>query len=120
MERIGARKFQDAVNALPGINAPAPSGWGSYVSYCGFNDAQISQLFNGINLQYGGAARPVGAWSYDRVELLGGPSSFLNGSGGLGGSLNVITKLAQTRRRYLRGPDELRSLRHLGNHGRLQ
>ncbi|WP_434606158.1 TonB-dependent receptor [Pseudomonas sp. D2-30] len=94
MERIGARNFQDAANALPGVNASAPPGWGGYVSYRGFNGAQISQLFNGINLQYGGAARPVGAWIYDRVELLGGPSSFLNGSGALGGSLNVITKLA--------------------------
>jgi len=94
MERIGARNFQDAENALPGVNASAPPGWGGYVSYRGFNGAQVSQLFNGINLQYGGAARPVGAWIYDRVELLGGPSSFLNGSGAVGGSLNVITKLA--------------------------
>lgn len=95
MERIGARNFQDAANALPGVNASAPPGWGGYVAYRGFNGAQISQLFNGINLQYGGAARPVGAWIYDRVELLGGPSSFLNGSGAVGGSLNVITKLAR-------------------------
>jgi len=94
MERIGARNFQDAANALPGVNASAPPGWGGYVSYRGFNGAQISQLFNGINLQYGGAARPVGAWIYDRIELLGGPSSFLNGSGAVGGSLNFITRLA--------------------------
>ncbi len=94
MERIGARNFQDAANALPGVNASAPPGWGGYVSYRGFNGGQIGQLFNGINLQYGGSARPVGAWIYDRVELLGGPSSFLNGSGAVGGSLNFITKLA--------------------------
>ncbi|MEE1883516.1 TonB-dependent receptor [Pseudomonas soli] len=94
MQRIGARNFQDAANALPGVNASAPPGWGGYVSYRGFNGAQVSQLFNGINLQYGAAGRPVGAWIYDRVELLGGPSSFLNGSGAVGGSLNMITKLA--------------------------
>ncbi|MDG9882446.1 TonB-dependent receptor [Pseudomonas sp. GD04058] len=94
MERIGARTFQDAANALPGVNASAPPGWGGYVSYRGFNGAQIAQLFNGINLQYGAAARPVGAWIYDRVELLGGPSSFLNGSGAVGGSLNMVTRLA--------------------------
>ena len=94
MERIGARNFQDAANALPGVNASAPPGWGGYVSYRGFNGAQISRLFNGIKLQYDGAARPVGACIYDRGELLGGPSSFLNGSGAVGGSLNVNTKLA--------------------------
>ncbi|MCM2462788.1 TonB-dependent receptor [Pseudomonas sp. CG7] len=103
MERIGARNFQDAANALPGVNASAPPGWGGYVSYRGFNGAQISQLFNGINLQYGGAARPVGAWIYDRVELLGGPSSFLNGSGAVGGSLNVITKLANSKEETFEG-----------------
>ncbi|WP_313223609.1 TonB-dependent receptor [Stutzerimonas nitrititolerans] len=95
IERIGARNFQDAANSLPGVNASAPPGWGGYVSYRGFNGAQIGQLFNGINLQYGGAARPIGAWIYDRVELIGGPSSFLNGSGAVGGSLNMITKLAE-------------------------
>ena len=95
MERIGARNFQDAANALPGVNASAPPGWGGYVAYRGFNGAQIAQLFNGINLQYGAAARPVGAWIYDRVELLGGPSSFLNGSGAVGGSLNMVTRLAE-------------------------
>jgi len=94
MERIGARNFQDAANALPGVNASAPPGWGGYVAYRGFNGAQIAQLFNGINLQYGAAGRPVGAWIYERVELLGGPSSFLNGSGAVGGSLNMVTRLA--------------------------
>lgn len=94
MDRIGARNFQDAANALPGVNASAPPGWGGFVSYRGFNGAQIGQLFNGINLQSGAAARPVGDWIYDRVELLGGPSSFLNGSGAVGGSLNMITRLA--------------------------
>lgn len=94
LQRIGARNFQDAANALPGVNASAPPGWGGFVAYRGFTGAQIGQLFNGINLQYGAAGRPVGAWIYDRVELLGGPSSFLNGSGAVGGSLNFITRLA--------------------------
>lgn len=90
MERLGVRNFQDAANALPGVNASAPPGWGGYVAYRGFNGAQIGQLFNGINLQYGGSARPVGAWIYDRVELLGGPSSFLNGSGAVGGDRKSV------------------------------
>src|SRR5690606_42123128 len=81
-------------NSLPGVNASAPPGWGGYVAYRGFNGAQISQLFNGINLQYGAANRPVDAWIYDRVELIGGPSSFLHGSGSVGGTLNYVTRLA--------------------------
>src|SRR6218665_575486 len=49
-------------------------------------------MFNGINVQYSIAARPVDSWIYDRVEAIGGPSSFLFGSGALGGSINYITK----------------------------
>jgi len=94
IERVGARNFLDIANSLPGVNASAPPGWGGYVAYRGFNGAQISQLFNGINLQYGAANRPVDAWIYDRVELIGGPSSFLHGSGSVGGTLNYVTRLA--------------------------
>ena len=94
MEEIGARTFQDAANSLPGVNASAPPGLGGFVTYRGFNGAQINQLFNGISLQYTSANRPVDAWVFDRVELVGGPSSFLYGSGSVGGSLNYVTKLA--------------------------
>ena len=94
IERLGARDFQEVANALPGVNASAPPGWGGYVAYRGFNGAQVNQLFNGISLQYGSANRPVNAWIYDRVELIGGPSSFAHGSGSVGGTLNYVTKLA--------------------------
>ncbi|MCB5185215.1 TonB-dependent receptor [Methylobacillus gramineus] len=94
MEEIGARTFQDAANSLPGVNASAPPGSGGFVAYRGFSGAQVNQLFNGISLQYTSANRPVDAWVFDRVELVGGPSSFLYGSGSVGGSLNYVTKLA--------------------------
>ncbi len=35
------------------------------------------------------------SWIYDRVEAIGGASGFLYGAGGVGGTLNYITKLAQ-------------------------
>jgi iron complex outermembrane recepter protein len=94
MDEIGARNFQDAANSLPGVNASAPPGWGGHIAYRGFTGSQINQLFNGISLQYSSANRPVDAWIYDRVELVGGPSSFLYGSGSVSGSLNYVTKLA--------------------------
>lgn len=94
IEQAGARNTLDIANTLPGVNASAPPGWGGYVAYRGFNGAQVNQLFNGISLQSGSANRPVDSWIYDRVELVGGPSSFLHGSGSVGGSLNYITRLA--------------------------
>ena len=60
----------------------------------GFGSGSLGQMFNGINVQYSIAARPVDSWIYDRVEAIGGPSSFLYGAGAVGGTINYITKLA--------------------------
>ncbi len=92
----GAQDTQEILRAIPGVTAHnAPGNIG--VSYRGFGSGSISQLFNGINVQYAIAARPVDSWIIDRVEAIGGPSSFLFGSGAVGGSINYITKLAEAR-----------------------
>ena len=88
----GAQNTQEALRAVPGVTAhDAPGSIG--VQYRGFGSTSLSQLFNGIHVQYTIAARPVDSWIYDRVEVIGGPSSFLNGAGAVGGTINVITKL---------------------------
>lgn len=111
IEVRGAQDTQEILRAIPGVTAhDAPGNIG--VSYRGFGSGSVSQLFNGINVQYSIAARPVDSWIVDRVEAIGGPSSFLFGSGAVGGSINVITKLAETRDfaegRLRLGSDELK------------
>jgi iron complex outermembrane recepter protein len=94
IEERGAQNTQEILKAIPGVTAhDAPGSVG--VSYRGFGSGSISQMFNGINVQYSIAARPVDSWIYDRVEAIGGPSSFLFGSGAVGGSINYITKTAE-------------------------
>lgn len=94
IEARGAQDTQEILRAIPGVTAhSAPGSIG--VSYRGFAGGSIAQLFNGINVQYSIAARPVDSWIYDRVEAIGGPSSFLFGSGAVGGSINYITKTAE-------------------------
>jgi len=96
IEARGAQDTQEILRAIPGVTAhSAPGNIG--VSYRGFGSGSVSQLFNGINVQYSIAARPVDSWIVDRVEAIGGPSSFLFGSGAVGGTINTITKLAETR-----------------------
>jgi len=96
IELRGARDTQEILRALPGVTAHnAPGNVG--VFYRGFGSGSISQLFNGINLQYSIAARPVDSWIYERVESIGGPSSFMSGSGAVGGTINYITKTAERR-----------------------
>ncbi|WP_304641858.1 TonB-dependent receptor [Pseudomonas sp.] len=94
IERVGARHFQEAANSLPGVLAADPPGFGGNIAYRGFSGVQVNQLFNGISLQSSAALRPVDSWIYDRVELIGGPSSFAHGSGSVGGTFNYVTKLA--------------------------
>jgi iron complex outermembrane receptor protein len=94
IEARGAQNTQEILRAIAGVTAhDAPGTVG--VSYRGFGGASLNQLFNGINVQYSIAARPVDSWIYDRVEAIGGASSFLHGAGGVGGSINYITKLAE-------------------------
>ncbi|MCQ9426722.1 TonB-dependent receptor [Pseudomonas sp. LJDD11] len=94
IEARGARDTQDIINGMTGVNASANPGYGGFVAYRGFTQNQVTQLYNGINLGYSSATRPVDAWLVDRVELIGGPSSFLSGAGAVGGSINTISKLA--------------------------
>lgn len=94
IEARGAQNTQEILRAIPGVTAhDAPGNIG--VSYRGFGAGSLSQLFNGIHVQYTIAARPVDSWIVDRVEAVGGASSFLYGAGGVGGTINVITKLAE-------------------------
>jgi len=90
----GADDTQEILKAIPGVtahNAPGSIG----VSYRGFNSGSLSQLYNGIDVKYTIASRAIDSWIFDRVEAIGGASSFLNGAGAIGGSINYITKLAQ-------------------------
>lgn len=94
IEERGAQNTQEILNAVPGVTShDAPGSIG--VSYRGFSSGSLAQLFNGINVQYSIAARPVDSWIYDRVEVIGGPSSFLFGTGAVGGAINYVTKLAE-------------------------
>lgn len=103
IEERGAKDTQDVINTMTGVNASANPGYGGYVSYRGFTAGQVTQLYNGIGMSYSSATRPVDAWIYDRVELIGGPSTFLYGAGAVGGSINYITKLASREEQAVEG-----------------
>ncbi|WP_397535840.1 TonB-dependent receptor [Roseateles sp.] len=95
IEARGAVDTQDILKSVPGVSFSAQPGSPGSVFYRGFGASSLAQLYNGISVQYDAiAARPVESWIVDRVEAIGGASSFLNGSGAVGGSINVITKLA--------------------------
>lgn len=97
IDAMGALDTQDILKAVPGVSFSSQPGSPGSVFYRGFGSASLAQLYNGISVQYDAiAARPVDVWLVERLEAVGGPSSFLNGSGAVGGSINVITKVADT------------------------
>lgn len=113
IEARGAENTQEVLKSIPGVTAhDAPGSIG--VQYRGFSGASITQLFNGIDVQYSIAARPVDSWIYDRVEAIGGASGFLYGAGAVGGTINAITKLAThddlSEARLRIGSDKLREV----------
>lgn len=111
LEARGVRDTQEALRGVPGMTAAAPPGSAGSVFYRGFSGSQITQLFNGISAQYDVvSARPVDSWIYDRVESIGGPSTFLFGAGAVGGSINYLTKLAS------RDGDFTQAAASLGSH----
>ncbi|QRM20815.1 TonB-dependent receptor [Dechloromonas sp. TW-R-39-2] len=95
IEARGAENTQEIIKGIPGVTSSSAPGSPGQVFYRGFTSGSVTQLFNGITVQYDViAARPVDSWIYDRVEAIGGPSSFLFGAGAVGGSINYVTKLA--------------------------
>lgn len=94
IDAMGAADTQAILQALPGVTYSSQPGGAGSVFYRGFGASSLAQLYNGISVQYDAiSARAVDSWLVDRVEAIGGPSSFLNGSGAVGGSINIITKI---------------------------
>lgn len=95
MENRGYQRLTDAVESLPGVvsghNPAAPSS----LSIRGFTRSQVTVLRDGIWLGPANMVmRPQNTFNLDRVELLRGPSSVLNGQGAVAGTVNAITKQA--------------------------
>ena len=95
MEARGYQRISDAVETTPGVvvgqNPAAPSSF----SMRGFTRSQITVLRDGIWLGPANMVmRPQNTFNLDRVEVLRGPSSVLNGQGAVAGTVNAITKQA--------------------------
>lgn len=114
LEARGARDTLETLAGVPGLTADAPPGGGGSISMRGFASSQVTQMFNGLDVGYVCAAHPVDAWILDRVEVLGGASSFLYGQGAVGGAVNYVSKLAT------RAPAAGEAMLRAGSHGAWQ
>ena len=95
METRGYQRLSDAVETLPGVLAGQHPAAPSSFSLRGFTRSQITVVRDGIWLGPANMVmRPQNTFNLDRVELLRGPSSVLNGQGAVAGTINAITKQA--------------------------
>lgn len=87
---------QDAVSRVVGVVDQSSSGnGGTSVSARGFTGVNsVMRLYDGLQMfvAAGTMTFPYDTWTVDRIEVLGGPSSVLYGTGAIGGVVNVIPK----------------------------
>ena len=96
MEARGYMKVSDAVSRMPGVvsgeHPTAPSSF----TMRGFTASQVSILRDGLWLGPSTMVmRPQNTFNLDRVELLRGPASVVNGQGAVAGTINAVTKSAE-------------------------
>ena len=96
MQTRGFQRISDALETVPGVLAGHGPAAPSSFSVRGFTRSQITVLRDGIWLGPANMVmRPQNTFNLERVELLRGPSSVLNGQGAVAGTVNAVTKQAQ-------------------------
>ncbi|WP_158966228.1 TonB-dependent siderophore receptor [Paraglaciecola sp. L3A3] len=112
MRARGYEKLSEAVESFPGIvTGDTPTAPSSF-SMRGFSGAQITVLRDGLWVGPSTMVmRPQNTFNLQRVEILRGPSSVLNGVGAVAGTVNAVTKSARQNER-----DEMNILASYGKY----
>ena len=85
---------QEAISRAAGVTDQASSGNGGLAlsarGFTGLNS--VMRLYDGLQMVVaaGTMTFPFDTWTVDRIEVLGGASSVLYGSGAIGGAVNVV------------------------------
>ncbi len=96
MNARGYQRLTQAVESLPGVISGDHPAAPSTFSMRGFSRGQVSVLRDGLwNGPSSMTMRPQNTFNLERVEVLRGPSSVLNGQGAIGSTVNTIAKSAK-------------------------
>ncbi|WP_031338339.1 TonB-dependent siderophore receptor [Xanthomonas maliensis] len=95
LDAAGDANLNDAISRSGAISAMAhPGNSLSALSTRGFTDStSVMRLYDGLR-QYGGigVTFPFDTFSIERIEVLRGPASVIDGDGAIGGVVNVVPK----------------------------
>jgi iron complex outermembrane receptor protein len=91
IQQRGARTFSEALRGVTGLAGGGPPSSPTTLSTRGFTS--LLYLYDGVRTSGAGVTNRVqDTWNYDRIEVLKGPASVLDGEGAIGGVVNFVTK----------------------------
>ncbi|MBB5607796.1 MULTISPECIES: TonB-dependent siderophore receptor [unclassified Janthinobacterium] len=91
MQERGDRTVLDALRGAAGVSGGNPPSAPASLSMRGFNNVLF--LYDGMRSSAAGITNRVeDTWNYERIEILKGPASVLNGDTAIGGIVNVVTR----------------------------
>lgn len=91
IQQRGARTFSEALRGMAGLSGGGPPSSPTTLSTRGFTS--LMYLYDGVRSSGAGVVNRVqDTWNYDRIEVLKGPASVLDGEGAIGGTVNFVTK----------------------------
>ena len=92
IQQRGARTFSEALRGMAGLSGGGPPSSPTTLSLRGFTS--LMYLYDGVRSSGAGVTNRVqDTWNYERIEVLKGPASVLDGEGAIGGIVNFVTKL---------------------------
>ena len=94
MQERGDRTMVEAVGKVPGMNGGRVGASHIGFSARGFIDNGVTWLYNGVRVPGSSnfSSRILDTANYDRIEVLRGPAAVLNGEGGSGATINLVSR----------------------------
>ncbi len=93
LQEEGRRSLIEAYSSAPGVVAGNLPGEPGVTAIRGFSRGAVGYSIDGFRaIDPLIASRNYDSYSFDRIEILKGPASVVNGSGALAGTINVVTR----------------------------
>ena len=94
MQERGDRTMVEAVGKVPGMNGARVGASHIGFSARGFIENGVTWLYNGVRVPGSSnfSSRILDTANYDRIEVLRGPAAVLNGEGGTGATINLVSR----------------------------
>lgn len=103
LQQRGDRTMVEAVGKVPGMTGGRVGGSHIGFSARGFIDNGVTWLYNGVRVPGASnfSSRILDTANYDRIEVLRGPAAVLNGEGGTGATINLVSRAPSFARQAL-------------------